>query len=230
MGDWIAFWNSDHSIYVNDRHRDLHYGAIADDIVAHIPSPAATVVDFGCGEALHADRVAQAAGRLILIDAADKVRAGLAARFKDCPSIEVRSPQQLAECLDRSVDLVVMNSVAQYLSSAELSALLVLFRRLLRPDGLLVIGDVVPPDVSPATDAFALLNFAAASGFLGAAIFGLVRTVLSDYRRLRSSVGLTRYTEQAVTEKLAAAGFAGRRAPANIGHNQARMTFQARPA
>jgi SAM-dependent methyltransferase len=230
MGDWIAFWNSDHSIYVNDRHRDVHYRAIADDIAAYVPSPTATVVDFGCGEALHAGRLAEWVDRLILVDAADKVRAGLASRFKHIAEIEVRAPQQLAECPDRSVDVVVMNSVAQYLKSAELSALLVLFRRLLRPDGLLVIGDVVPPGVSPVTDALALLNFAAGRGFLGAAIIGLIRTVLSDYRRVRSSVGLTRYAEPAMIAKLAAAGFAAKRAPTNIGHNQSRMTFLARPA
>jgi SAM-dependent methyltransferase len=229
MGDWIAFWNSNHSIYVNDRHRDVHYRAIADDIAAYVPFPGATVVDFGCGEALHADRIADVAGRLILVDAADKVRAGLAARFKDDARIELRSPQQLTECSDRSVDLVVMNSVAQYLNSSELSALLVLFHRLLRPDGLLVIGDVVPPNLSPATDALALLEFAVRGGFFGAAIVGLVRTITSDYRKLRTTVGLAHYEEQAMIGRLEAAGFAAKRAVVNIGHNQARMTFLARP-
>jgi len=58
---------------------------------------------------------------------------------------------------------------------------------------------------------------------------GLVRTVLSDYWRLRSRIGLTRYGEAAMIGKLAAAGFAATRAGANIGHNPARMTFLARP-
>jgi SAM-dependent methyltransferase len=229
MGDWIAFWNSDHSIYVNDRHRDLHYRAIADDIAGYVPSPAATVVDFGCGEALHADRVADRVHRLILVDAAEKVRAGLARRFADIARIEVLSPHQLAQCPDRSVDLVVMNSVAQYLEGAQLSALLVLFRRLLRPGGLLVLGDVVPPAVSPLTDALALLKLSAGNGFLGAAVIGLARTVLSDYRRVRSSIGLARYDEPAMIARLATAGFAASRAATNIGHNQARLTFLARP-
>jgi hypothetical protein len=57
-----------------------------------------------------------------------------------------------------------------------------------------------------------------------------VRTLASDYWRLRSDLGLTRYGEAAMLEKLAAAGFSARRAPANIGHNAARMTFLARPA
>ena len=57
-----------------------------------------------------------------------------------------------------------------------------------------------------------------------------VRTVASDYWRLRSRLGLTRYSERAVIEKLAAAGFSASRAGANIGHNPARMTFLARAA
>ncbi len=56
--DWVSVRDSDHPIYVNARHVDVHYRAIADDIVALIPSPAAHVLDHGCGEALHADQIA----------------------------------------------------------------------------------------------------------------------------------------------------------------------------
>jgi ubiquinone/menaquinone biosynthesis C-methylase UbiE len=228
MRDWISFWDSDHSIYVNARHIDVHYRTIADMIVRHVPSRDAVVLDFGCGEAHHADRVAAACRRLILVDAAAKVRAGLAARFGRHPNIDVRAPAELAQLADRSVDLVVMHSVAQYLSSAECSALLVLFRRLLRPGGLLLIGDVVPPHVSALADALALLNYATANGFLLAAIRGLFRTAISDYIKLRSRLGITLYTEAEMLQKLEAAGFTATRAKANVGPNPARMTFLAR--
>jgi SAM-dependent methyltransferase len=228
MRDWISFWDSDHSIYVNARHFDVHYRTIADMIVRHVPSPDAVVLDFGCGEALHADRVAAACRRLILVDAATKVRAGLAARFGGNPSIEIRAPAQLADPPERSIDLVVMHSVAQYLSSAEFSALLVLFRRLLRPGGLLLIGDVIPPQVSAFADAMALLNYGAANGFLLAAIGGLLRTAASDYTKLRSRIGVTLYTEAEMLQRLEAAGFTASRAKANVGPNPARMTFLAR--
>jgi hypothetical protein len=89
---------------------------------------------------------------------------------------------------------------------------------------------VIPPNQSIFADAMALMRFAAAHGFLGAAIVGLVRTALSDYTRLRNTLGLSLYDEQAMLRKLAAAGFAAERRPANIGHNQARMTILARPA
>ncbi len=80
-----------------------------------------------------------------------------------------------------------------------------------------------------ATDALALLRFGAANGFFFAAVTGLARTLVSDYWRLRTQYGLTRYSEAAMIEKLAAAGFTAQRAPNNIGHNQARMEFIARP-
>jgi hypothetical protein len=47
---------------------------------------------------------------------------------------------------------------------------------------------------------------------------------------VRSNLGLTRYDQTVLIEKLARAGFSARRAPANIGHNRARMTFLAQPA
>ena len=78
--DWISFWNSDHPIYVNARHRDVHYRGIADDVSGYVP-PGAAVLDYGCGESLHADRVAAKAGRLILCEAASNVREHLASRF-----------------------------------------------------------------------------------------------------------------------------------------------------
>ena len=68
--DWIAFWDGKHSIYVNARHEAAHFRRIAEDIRALCAATAACMLDYGCGEALSADRVAEPAG------AADPVRGG----------------------------------------------------------------------------------------------------------------------------------------------------------
>jgi len=73
-----------------------------------------------------------------------------------------------------------------------------------------------------------LLRFAAANGFLIAAVMGLVRTTFSDYPKLRARLGLTLYEESAMRAKLEAAGFRVERAAKNIGHSRSRMTFLAR--
>jgi SAM-dependent methyltransferase len=131
---------------------------------------------------------------------------------------------------EKSVDLVVMNSVAQYMSASELDAAFAVVRRLLKPGGRLVLGDILRPEVGMGRDVTALLRFAAAHGFLRDALIGLVSTALSDYRQLRARVGLQRYSEAEMIEKLKAAGFTASRALANIGHNPWRMTFVARHA
>ena len=229
MDGWIEFYDSAHTIYVSPRHCDIHFRRIAEDLRRYVTA-GATVVDYGCGEALHADIVADEAARLTLVEPAPGVRARLATRFAQHAKIEVRSADDLAGLADHSVDLVVMHSVAQYLTDDELDATLRQFHRLLPPSGLLVLGDVIAPTTSAATDALALLSFGARDGFFVAAVVGLGHTVLSPYRRLRSALGLTRYDAAAITARFAAAGFVAERAARNIGHNQARMTFLGRPA
>ena len=224
MGEWIAFWDSEHSIYVNARHRDVHYRTIARHVSQYVPQ-GAEVLDYGCGEALYAGLITPRARRLVLCEAAPKVRAALALRFANHDAIEVRSPEEIAAFDPATFDVVVMHSVAQYLTAKQADLLLAVFHRLLRPEGVLILGDIIPPHVSAARDAVALLQFAASNGFFGAALVGLLRTVASDYWRLRSRLGLTRYGERAMVEKLARAGFRAKRASANIGHNPARMTF-----
>src|SRR5688500_10974084 len=227
--NWREYWNQDTPIYVSDRHKTLHYQRIAADIAALVPSPQAHVLDHGCGEALSADRVAARCGRLHLCDAAPLVRERLQARFRDHPKIEVLAPEAVEQLPDASLDLVVANSLLQYLSQDELRDLLRLWRRKLKPDGRLVLADVVPPDLGPAADAKALLAFGWKGGFAFRAILGLARTALSDYRKLRNELGLTTFAEPQMIELLRGEGFSAERRGKNIGHNQARMTFVATP-
>jgi SAM-dependent methyltransferase len=227
---WVAYYDSAHSIYVNAVHREVHYARMAEEIVRYVPSPVASVLDYGCGEALHADRIAAVCAHLALSDAAPSVRAHLIERFKGTPSIAVVSPEKVAAMPAQSLDLVVFHSVSQYLSGEEFDRIATQFHRLLKPEGLFLIGDVVPPDVPAISDALALLRFGAGNGFFLAALAGLVRTVFSDYWQLRTKLGLTRYSEQDMMARLAQLGFAVTRAPRNLGHLRSRMTFLARPA
>jgi ubiquinone/menaquinone biosynthesis C-methylase UbiE len=229
MDDWIDYYDSTHTIYVSKLHRDLHFQIIARDIIGYIASPDATVLDYACGEALSAGQVANACGKLILAEPAPGVRGRLIARFAPNTKIRVRSLEDVRKMADQSVDLVVMNSVAQYMTQKELDSAFAVIRRLLKPSGKLVLGDILRPEVGMGRDVLALLSFGARHGFLKDALVGLISTALSDYRHLRARIGLQRYSEEEVTAKLTAAGFAVQRAHTNIGHNRWRMTFVARP-
>jgi ubiquinone/menaquinone biosynthesis C-methylase UbiE len=230
MDDWIDYYDSTHTIYVSKLHRDLHFQEIARDIVGYISAPDATVLDYACGEALSAGRVAEACGKLILAEPAPGVRGRLIARFAPYTKIRVRSLDDLRKMEENSVDLAVMNSVVQYMTTHEFGSALAVVGKLLKPGGKLVLGDILQPDVGMPKDVYALLRFALAHGFIKDALWGLARTALSDYRELRSKIGLQRYSEAEMLAKLKTAGFTAIRAPRNIGHNPWRMTFVARPA
>src|SRR5207253_10326275 len=68
MDDWIDYYDSTHTIYASKLHRDLHFEVIARDIVGYISSPDAVVLDYACGEALSAAKVADACGKLYLAE------------------------------------------------------------------------------------------------------------------------------------------------------------------
>src|SRR5674476_243804 len=118
MSDWISFYDMRHSlIYVNARHRDVHYRKIADDIRALVPKTTAAVLDYGCGEATAADVIAAACGHLTMVEAAPNVRAALSARYAGNAKISVLTPDAAAAMPAGSFDLIVLHSVAQYLLS-----------------------------------------------------------------------------------------------------------------
>jgi SAM-dependent methyltransferase len=228
---WLAFWSRPNRIYVNERHLEAHYARIGNDLLRLIGRRAAPVVlDFGCGEALAAPRLAAACRRLLLYDAVADLRARVARRFEDDPRIAVLSPEAWRSLPPASVDVMVVNSVIQYLGADELDDLLQRTRRALSPAGEAIFADVIPPGVGPVDDALQLLAAARAHGFVGAALAGLLLTLFSDYRRLRRSVGLRAFAEAEFRRLLARHGLAAERLPANVGFHRKRMAFLARPA
>lgn len=226
---WLDFWNGQHRIYVNDRHANVHYRKIAADFISLIPTPNATVVDWGCGDAYNAEDIVAHAGRLVLCDAASATRDRLKLRFGTrLTRIDIIAPEDLKIRYTDQVDLFVVNSVLQYLDDAELDALLADARACLTPNGSLVIADVIPLHDDLIGDIGNLLSTGWRNGFFLAALIGLVATFFSPYRRLRSTVGLHRYDATSFLQRLSDAGFRAERLHPNMGFDQRRMAFRAR--
>ncbi len=225
---WRGFWSRETPLYAGDRHKRAHYALIARDLAELVEVQDAHALDHGCGEALDACRVAAHCGKLYLFDVAPNVRAKLAARKGTNAQIGIIDDETLEGIPDASLDLVIANSLLQYVSADELSALLYLWRRKLKEEGRLLIADVVSPNASVIGDACALLAFGAREGFFSAALISLARSFFSDYPRLRKEFGFATYDPGELGALLGRHGFSCERLARNIGHNQGRMTFIAR--
>lgn len=227
---WRQYWEGETSVYVNRRHKLAHYSALAGEVAALVRRGDAHVLDYGSGEALAAGTIAARCGKLYLLDAAPRVRDTLIGRFGQTRQVVVLSPEEIERIPDHSLDLVILNSLLQYLLAAERDAVLAVIRRKLRGTGELLVADVIPRGLGPIQDASELLRFAARDGFLIGAVTGLVRTCFSSYRKTRAELGLAQYDRDEMIAILARAGFSATPAPRNLGHNQHRLAFLARPA
>jgi len=232
---WADFWSGTHSIYVNARHMRVHYERIADDLARLIAARRAAygtplVLDWGCGDALNAPALAGFCRELLLYDAVGAVQGRIAARFAGAPGITVLNDADWQTLAPASIDMIIVVSVAQYLSRADLENLMDRFRAVLKPDGELIIADVIPPHVSMVADIASLFGTGLSNGFFLAACIGLAKTFFSEYRRIRTTAGFSCYEADDFSNLLARHGFDVERLAQNVGFNQQRMTFRARPA
>ena len=185
------------------------------------------MLDHGCGEALHADKIAAHCAELLLCEAAPNVRTRVAERFKSEPKIRALSPDEVEKLPANSLDLVVANSLLQYLKRDELDAMLLELEahpEARRESSSSPIFFRINRACRRTRSRFS--SFATKNGFLIAAFAGLVRTVFSDYGKIRAQLGVAQYSEDEMLGILQAAEFTAKRLAKNFGHNQQRMAFE----
>lgn len=227
MQSWLTYWNAPNTSYVSERHQRAHYEVLFAGIRPYLPDAESVVLDWGCGDAYVAERVAAQCGTVLLFDAAETTRQRLQLRYGAADRIRVLDKSGLDALPAGSVDLVIVNSVIQYLSAETFSQSLNLFHRLIRPAGALLLGDVITPGTGNLRHATTFLRFACGHGFLLAALGGLARTFLSPYRKLQHDLGLTAYTPSEMLQALERHGFLAEKLPRNIAVSLHRSSYLA---
>jgi ubiquinone/menaquinone biosynthesis C-methylase UbiE len=228
MRSWLGYWGAPNKSYVNERHRQAHYATVLAGVRPYLPQgPGRVALDWGCADAYRARDVADICGEAILYDAAEATRQRLHARFDADPNIRVIDGG-LDDLADASVDIVIVNSVIQYLSADEFSAMLSGVHRVLKPDGAFLIGDVIDPDTPTSRHVGAFLSFAARNGFLVPAALALAGMRTSAYGQLHRKIGLAAYRPGELERKLADCGFASERLARNIAVSPHRSSYIAR--
>jgi hypothetical protein len=72
---WRDYWNSDTPIYVNERHKALHYALSPTTSRRSLSGPGAMVLDHGCGEAYRRSASRQSASGSTSATARPRARA-----------------------------------------------------------------------------------------------------------------------------------------------------------
>lgn len=221
--NWVDFFNSTHSLYVNERHAWLHSHDLARIMSPLIPQ-GGRVLDYACGATQAATVLADRCSELVLWDAAEQVRSFLHAKYDAKSGISVWQNDQLGS-LDERFDVIIIHSLSQYLSLSELKGLLLRARSSLSSDGFVLLGDVVGDEVTPFHDAYALLRYGFEGGFFCAAVWGLCKTAFSRYRVFRQSLGFYHYNAADVFSLSDELGFSVETLPQNLGHNPFRSAY-----
>lgn len=217
---WDRYWDG----LRNDQRIFQHE---ADDLVermAPILAPLAhgRVLDFGCGFGFVAERLAPQVGELWLWDQSPSMREKATSRVARHANARVATSTPPAGT-PGTFDLILVNSVAQYLSPRQLEACLATWASMLSPAGRVILADLIPPDYSASGDMLRLLRFAARRGFfwnaLGAGAGEFVR-----YLRMRTELPLTRYGRTEIQALATAAGLLAEFPDENLGYKAGRLT------
>jgi SAM-dependent methyltransferase len=231
VNSWIDFWDQPNAIYVNQRNLNAHFECLTRDLQRFVPAEGEKVVlDFGCGDALGAERLAEGCSTLYLYDAAPAVRKRLRKRLAFNRHIVVLDESDLRQLEIGTIDLILVVSVIQYMGKDELAALMRSWHRLLTTSGELIVADVIEPGTSIYLDIASQLKFAWRHGFLLPALVGFARMFFSDYRALRRKAGFAMYCTDEMLSLLRRAGFDAAGLPDNIGPGRHRRAYRGRKA
>lgn len=228
IATWQEFWNKKHRIYVSPRHMDVYYKVLSRGTLEMLPAHRPLVLlDWGCGDALASPTLRNQDIEVLLYDPTPYVQERISARFSNEQNIRVLTAKDFTSQAMESVDIILIFSVLQYISADKFQEILPQLQAILVPNGVLLLGDIVPKGLSMFADVIDLLKAGFRHGFFFDAITGIVATLFSDYRSVRNTNGFTTYSEEEIIDILHGNGFVAERMPKNIGLSGHRMFIKA---
>lgn len=222
---WRSYWNQPSTYEQIHRAQAVHY---VDKLTATIPLDSnVRVLDFGAGFGVVAEALAGKVARMYLWDISESMRSQaqrLLARYRNVEFLDLSSKH--ASLPGRSCDLIIVNSVVQYMTIEELSSWLVRWRTMLSSNGRIVLSDLIPSDPpSLFFELYETLAFSARCGMLSHVISPPQIEALKRYWKTRNEAGpLLRIGEDTLRRLAGVAGLAVQILPANLTHFSKRMT------
>src|SRR5262245_13647996 len=184
----------------------------------------ARVLDFGCGFGLVAAMLAPQIQEIFVWDASANIRRRARvnlASYGNVRFLDLSESNTLPHNLQ--FDLILVNSVVQYMTLDKFSAWLLRWRNMLAPGGRIVVSDLIPLDYPTIWDIVDLLRFSARRGFLLRAIWQAFSEIWRYWgvRRVRP---LSRIGREELSQRGRAAGLSVNCLPKNLTFFTRRVT------
>jgi cyclopropane fatty-acyl-phospholipid synthase-like methyltransferase len=193
------------------------------------------VLDFGCGFGFVAALLTPLVAEVWWWDPSPNMRSVAErntadfpnARFCDLSAMPLTAPEG-SDWRGSPFDVILINSVAQYMAPEELCAWLRKLGSMLAPEGKLVLSDLIPPHHSGLSDLAHLLRFGLRHGSPLRAANGALGGV-ANYWRTSRALPLTRIGREDLARWATAASLDVTFLPANLTHFRQRWTAVLRP-
>jgi len=143
---WVEFWSAPEHDHLFWKKSIAYYV----ENLAHLIQlkPSQSVLDFGAGPGYLAELLGPIVGEMELIEPSPELRAIARGLPKKKSNITIHDYNQLSDLphllSEQKFDLIIVNSVLQYVSITEIKSLFELFKESLKEDGVLIVSDIIP--------------------------------------------------------------------------------------
>lgn len=214
VNPWLTYWNDLPAGRLLFAPEAAEYVRNLRDAIPFTSS--ARVLDFGCGYGGPASLLAPHVGTLFFFDAVPSMMAAATENLKPFPN--ARPWDGVGP-----VDVILVNSVAQYLRPGELADRVREWADVLTPGGLLVLSDLTPPGHSSLSDMWSLFRFSVQRGYILRAVWNTLAE-RQRYAMAGKERPLTHYTDAEIERTAAEAGLGCRYLTRNLTHFRDRRT------
>ena len=186
--------------------------------------PGARVLDFGCGFGFVAELLALRVAELYAFDASDHMQRRAQLRLASQANVRFLAPPSATPWpAGLRFDLILVNSVIQYMPLDELQQWLGRWRAMLAPGGRLVLSDLLTENVDPLREVVELLVLSARRGCL-VSVLRKALGELRQYTRTRRVRPLSQIAFGDLRERAGRHGLAVDFLSSNLTYKKARAT------
>ncbi len=223
MKSWDDYWNSSN---INRKIMEVWATCFAGACDRyHLTSSDDVVLDFGAGYGHVSNLLRDKVSRIYLFDKSSYMQDILHTHFDGEPNMKVISEW---DEIPEKVTLIIINSVAQYISKEDFRKILSSFLKITDHRTKVVISDIIPEGYSLLPDFTQQFTTAIRHGFFTKLVAFAISNTLYKPSLIISDNELVTYGREEMVELLAETGFKAELAPENFTYSKKRFTVIAR--